>query len=194
MPHFRFYKPYGTLSQFVNNGKRKKRHTLIGDFGTFPIGTMAIGRLDRDSEGLLLLTTDGQFSEQIRSKKIEKEYWVQVDGIPTPETLSRLEKGLVLSHKGQHYTTLPCTAVIISTPSLPDRGKAIRDARHGPTTWLAITVRQGKFRQVRKMTAKVGHPTLRLVRVRVGEHTLGSLQPGEHALIDVPSPKRPLEY
>ena len=79
MPHFRFYKPYGTLSQFINNGVQKKRHTLIGDFGAFP---SAVGRLDRDSEGLLVLTIDGKWSAKMTSKAIEKEYWVQVDGIP----------------------------------------------------------------------------------------------------------------
>ena len=179
MMHFRFYKPYGTLSQFVNNGRKKKRHTMIGDFGNFPTGTMAVGRLDRDSEGLLLLTTDGHFSERMRSKDIEKEYWVQVDGIPTADSLDKMRTGLVLSHKGTTYTTLPCIADQIATPTLPPRGKPIRDERHGPTTWLKIILRQGKFRQVRKMTAKVGLPTLRLVRVRVGPYHIGTLLPGE---------------
>ena len=100
MTHFRFYKPYGALSQFVNNGRKKKRHTMIGDYGNFPTGMMAVGRLDRDSEGLLLLTTDGHFSQRMRSKDIEKEYWVQVDGTPTEGSLTKMRTGLLLSHKG----------------------------------------------------------------------------------------------
>lgn len=184
MTHFRFYKPYGALSQFVNNGRKKKRHTMIGDFGIFPIGTMAVGRLDRDSEGLLLLTTDGHFSERMRSKDIEKEYWVQVDGTPTEESLTKMRTGLVLSHKGTSYTTLPCLVDQMSIPMLPPRGKPIRDERHGPTTWLKIILREGKFRQVRKMTAKIGVPTLRLVRVRVGPYHIGTLLPGDSESIN----------
>ena len=183
MPHFRFFKPYGTLSQFINNGVQKKRHTLIGDFGDFPPGTMAVGRLDRDSEGLLLLTTDGKWSAQMTSKNIEKEYWVQLDGIPTVEQLDRLRNGVHITVKKEQYTTLPCLVRTIESPDLPKRGKPIRDSRHGPTTWLAITLREGKFRQVRKMTAKVGLPTLRLVRYRVGTYTLNGLSVGENALI-----------
>ena len=184
MPHFRFFKPYGTLSQFVNNGVQKKRHTLIGDFGSFPDGTMAVGRLDRDSEGLLLLTTDGKWSSQMTSKGIEKEYWVQVDGIPTEEQLATLAKGVDITVKKELYTTLPCTIRKIPTPNLPPRAKAIRDERHGPTTWLSITLREGKFRQVRKMTAKIGTPTLRLVRFRVGDYTLEGLEPGDSKIIE----------
>ena len=183
MPHFRFYKPYGTLSQFINNGVQKKRHTLIGDFGAFPPGMMAVGRLDRDSEGLLLLTTDGKWSARMTSKAIEKEYWVQVDGIPNTEQLEQLRSGVEITVKKEPYTTLPCTVQTIPPPELPKRGKPIRDSRHGPTTWLAITLGEGKFRQVRKMTAKVGLPTLRLVRYRVDTYTLDGLSVGENALI-----------
>ena len=183
MPHFRFFKPYGTLSQFINNGVQKKRHTLIGDFGSFPLGTMAVGRLDRDSEGLLLLTTDGKWSATMTSKNVEKEYWVQVDGIPTTEQLEQLRSGVSITVKKEPYTTLPCRVQSMITPDLPNRGKPIRDSRHGPTTWISITIREGKFRQIRKMTAKVGLPTLRLVRYRVGTYTLNGLIVGENALI-----------
>jgi len=183
MPHFRFFKPYGTLSQFINNGVQKKRHTLIGDFGDFPSGTMAVGRLDRDSEGLLLLTTDGKWSAHMTSKGVEKEYWIQVDGIPTPEQLGQLSQGVTISVKKELYTTLPCTVCTIETPEVPERGKPIRDERHGPTSWLSITLQEGKFRQVRKMTAKVGLPTLRLIRYRVGPYTLDGLGVGESVLI-----------
>lgn len=179
MADFYFYKPYGTLSQFINNGKRKARHTLIGDFGNFPDGTMAIGRLDRDSEGLLLLTTDGLFSQEMRSKTIEKEYWVQVDGTPSEDELQKLRTGVTLSHKGASYHTRPAKVSTLLTPTLPPRGKPIRSERHGQTCWLQIILTEGKFRQVRKMTAKIGYPTLRLVRVRVGPYLLDNLQPGE---------------
>ena len=179
MPHFRFFKPYGTLSQFINNGVQKKRHTLIGDFGIFPKGTMAVGRLDKDSEGLLLLTTDGKWSAQITAKGTEKEYWVQVDGVPTISQLEQLSNGIQIRVKKELYTTLPCSVKQITPPTLPKRGKPIRDPRHGPTSWLSITLREGKFRQVRKMTAKVGLPTLRLVRYRVGNHTIEGLSVGE---------------
>ena len=179
MPHFAFYKPYGTLSQFINNGRVKQRHRLIGDWGDFPEGTMAVGRLDRDSEGLLLLTTDGHFSEAIRAKSVDKEYWVQVDGHPTEDLLQQMREGLELTHRSQRYQTRPCLAQRIVPPNIPSRGKDIRDERHGPTSWLSITIQEGKFRQVRKMTAKIGHPTLRLFRYRVGPYTIEDLQPGE---------------
>ena len=125
MPHFAFYKPYGTLSQFINNGRGKRHHRLIGDWGDFPEGTMAVGRLDRDSEGLLLLTTDGHFSEAIRSKSVDKEYWVQVDGYPTDDALQQMREGVELSHRGQNYQTRPCTVQRISSPNIPTRSKAI---------------------------------------------------------------------
>ena len=140
---------------------------------------MAIGRLDRDSEGLLLLTTDGKFSEFIRGKDIEKEYWVQVDGVADKEQVEHLRKGVTLSHKGKTYRTRSCKVEIINTPSLPPRGKAIRSDRHGPSSWLKIIISEGKFRQIRKMTAKVGLPTLRLFRFRIGEYQIDNLKKGE---------------
>ena len=184
MPHFAFYKPYGTLSQFVNNGRSKPHHKLIGDWGNFPSGTMAIGRLDRDSEGLLLLTTDGRVSEYIRANT-DKEYWVQVDGVPTQHSLDILRGGVTLSHRGRSYQTRPCAIHLKSTPDLPERSKKIRDERHGPTSWISITLTEGKFRQIRKMTAAIGHPTLRLVRTRVGHIDLGDLQPGKYVEISI---------
>lgn len=178
--YFAFYKPYGTLSQFINNGDGKRHHKLIGDWGAFPEGTMAVGRLDRDSEGLLLLTTDGKFSDLMREKSVEKEYWVQVDGIPREEQLQQLREGLQLSHKGKKYQTRSCQVWRIEAPELPPRGKNVRSDRHGPSSWLKIIITEGKFRQVRKMTAKVGLPTLRLFRVRVGEYEINDLQIGEY--------------
>jgi len=180
--HFILHKPYGYLSQFIYELKRNKK--LLGELYDFPKGTMAIGRLDEDSEGLLLLTTDGKTSEMICSKKVEKEYYVQVDGLITQEAVEQLKQGVEIGFKGTKYITKPCKAFIVnSIPSFGERGKKIRDERHGPTSWISITVNEGKFRQVRKMTAAVGFPTLRLVRVRVGTILLNDLQAG--AVIEV---------
>ena len=162
------------ISQFVNPAKRKKK--LLGDLYDFPEGTMAIGRLDVPSEGLLLLTTDGKISAEIRSLKYEKEYYVQVDGVITKEAIEKLKTGVEIGIKGEKYITKPGKAFSIEDPQFPLRSMKIRDERHGPTSWVSIIIREGKFRQVRKMTAAVGFPTLRLVRVRIGEIELGNLE------------------
>ncbi len=167
--HFILHKPHGYLSQFVVNGKQKKRNKLLGELYNFPERTMAIGRLDKDSEGLLLLTTDGKVSSQIRSNKIEKEYYAQVDGIITEAAIKKLQDGVEIGLEGKKYTTKPCKAFLIEEPiNLPLEKRCIRDERHGPKSWVSIIVKEGKFRQVRKMTAAVGFPTLRLIRIRVG--------------------------
>lgn len=176
--HFMVHKPYGYLSQFVYELKRKKK--LLGELHDFPAGTMAIGRLDEDSEGLLLLTTDGKVSEMIRSKKVDKEYHVQVDGIISQEAIDRMKQGVEIGFEGIKYITKPCEARLITeTPVFEPRSKKIRDDRHGPSSWASITVNEGKFRQVRKMTAAVGFPTLRLIRVRIGNIYLDQLKSGE---------------
>jgi len=176
--HFLIYKPYGYLSQFIYELKRPKK--LLGELYDFPEGTMAIGRLDEDSEGLLLLTTDGMMSEIVRSKKVEKEYFAQVDGLINQDAIERLKEGVLIGFNGKKYLTKKCQAHIINeAPNFPDRAKKIRDERHGPTSWLSITINEGKFRQVRKMTSAVGFPTLRLVRVRVGNIYLNNLNAGE---------------
>ena len=176
--NFLIHKPHGFLSQFVYEKKRPKK--LLGELYNFPEGTMAIGRLDEDSEGLLLLTTDGMMSEIVRSKTVEKEYYAQVDGIINETAIRQLKNGVEIGFKGIRYTTKNCEAKIIT--QLPDcigEGRKIRDERHGPTSWISITVTEGKFRQVRKMTAAVGFPTLRLVRIRVGNIHLQNLKTGE---------------
>ena len=176
--HFIIYKPYGYLSQFVYELKRNKK--LLGELYSFPAQTMAIGRLDEDSEGLLLLTTDGMMSELVRSHKVEKEYYVQVDGIIKEAAIELLQNGVLIGNKGSKYLTKKCKASILNVvPDFPERAKKIRDERHGPTSWISITINEGKFRQVRKMTSAVGFPTLRLVRVRVGQVLLGNLKAGE---------------
>ena len=172
--HFIIHKPWGMISQFVNPAKRKK--ALLGDLYDFPQGTMAIGRLDVPSEGLLLLTTDGKVSEEIRSSKYEKEYYVQLDGFITESEIEHLKNGVEIGVKGVKYTTKPGKAFRIKDPKFPLRSQKIRDERHGPTSWISISIREGKFRQVRKMTAAVGFPTLRLIRVRIGEVQLANLE------------------
>jgi 23S rRNA pseudouridine2457 synthase len=174
--HFIIHKPWGMISQFVNPAKRKKK--LLGELYNFPKGTMAIGRLDVASEGLLFLTTDGKVSEEIRSNKYEKEYYVQVDGIITQEAIDKLKTGVEIGFDGKKYTTKPGKAFLIKDPKFPLRSQKIRDDRHGPTSWVSIIIREGKFRQVRKMTAAVGFPTLRLIRVRIGTIELDGLEVG----------------
>ena len=175
--HFILHKPWGYLSQFINNQTKRKKK-LLGELYNFPEGTMAIGRLDYASEGLLFLTTDGKVSQEIRSHKYEKEYYVQVDGIITKEALENLKNGVEISIEGKKHQTLPGKAYIIDDPKFPLRSQKIRDERHGPTSWVSIIIREGKFRQVRKMTAVVGFPTLRLIRVRIGEIKLSDLEVG----------------
>ena len=160
MKHFKLYKPYNYLTQFVRTESNRKNKKLLGELFDFPEGTMAIGRLDEKSEGLLLLTTDGKVSEEIRSNKYEKEYYIQVDGIITPEAINKLEKGVEITVEKEKYLTKPCKAFAINgDPNFPYR--KVRDERHGKMSWASITISEGKNRQVRKMAASVGFPVLR---------------------------------
>ncbi|MBI9042162.1 pseudouridine synthase [Lutibacter sp.] len=178
--HFVIFKPFGYLSQFANNDISKHKKKLLGEFYNFPENIMAIGRLDEKSEGLLFLTTDGNMSELVRSSHFEKEYYVQVDGDISPEAITELQNGVEIGIHGTKYMTNNCSVYkLTKTPQFPDRGKKIRDDRHGPTSWISITLTEGKFRQIRKMTAAVGYPTLRLVRVRIGSHSIDLMKVGE---------------
>lgn len=178
--HFILNKPYGYLSQFTSQQRYAHKKKYLGELYDFPEGTMAIGRLDEASEGLLLLTTDGVISERARSKEIEKEYWVQLDGMISDKAIEQLESGVEIKIEGKSYQTLPAKAKKINEPQqLPIRKKAIRDERHGPTSWISISIREGKFRQIRKMTATVGFPTLRLIRARIGKIHLHSMKAGD---------------
>lgn len=175
--YFLIHKPFGFLSQFVCELPKKK---LLGELYDFPEGTMAIGRLDEDSEGLLLLTTSGVMSERVRSSAIEKEYFAQVDGAIGEDALQKLRTGIEIGIRNLKYTTKPCKVKLLEVaPDFPPRTKKIRDDRHGPTCWISIVLTEGKFRQIRKMTAAAGFPTLRLFRVRIGNIHLGDLRPGE---------------
>lgn len=276
--HLKMYKPAKVLSQFVFTHRKRRNRTLLGEYINAFAGCgcgniMAIGRLDEDSEGLLLLTTDGKTSARVRQKTVEKEYWVQVDGRISDEAIERLKRGVEihlpvslsspssLSKVDQNgesfmtYTTLPCTvrrletkmvqiikrtvakagdenaiiagrkrkfkgecnkcgnqghksrecaenpvihntrqspnnavsfiAAALPPDILPSSRLATRDeARHGPTSWISITITEGKNRQIRKMTAAIGHPTLRLVRVRIGPIVLEGMVEGEVRAIE----------
>lgn len=177
--HYLIHKPYGYLSQFVNNGPKQGKKKLLGELYSFPEGIMAIGRLDEPSEGLLLLTTDGMMSEMVRGKKVEKEYYAQVDGLVDEQAIRLMAKGIEIGFHGKKYTTKPCTVTRIEDPKFPNRTQKIRDPKHGPTSWISITLKEGKFRQVRKMTAAAGLPTLRLVRVRIGNYKMIAFNSGE---------------
>lgn len=176
--HFVIHKPYGYLSQFILPTNQKKK--LLGELYDFPEGTMSIGRLDKTTEGLLLLTTDGKMSAAVRSKKVEKEYYAQVDGIITQAAIETMQQGVEIGFHGQRYRTKTCKATCLTTPpNFPPRARKIRSDRHGPTSWVSITLTEGKYKQVRKMTAAVGFPTLRLFRVRIGAILLNDLKAGE---------------
>lgn len=170
-----FNKPYGVLSQFTDRGSPTTRATL-SDFVKIP-GIYPAGRLDRDSEGLLLLTDDGRLQARIADPrfKLPKTYLVQVEGTPGEETLDRLRTGVLLNDG----PTRPAEVERIEDPALWPRDPPIRVRASIPDCWLKLTIREGRNRQVRRMTAAVGHPTLRLVRWRIGDWTLGDLSPGE---------------
>lgn len=178
--HFIIYKPYGFLSQFFSNSSQQKNKNFLGELHDFPEGIMPIGRLDENSEGLLLLTTNGKISDLINSKKFDKEYYAQLDGDILEEAINKLKNCVEIGFEGRKYMTKPCEVFKLETePNLPKRSKKIRDERHGPTSWISITLNEGKFRQVRKMTSAVGFPTLRLVRVKVGNISLNNMQIGD---------------
>lgn len=168
-----FNKPFGVLSQFTPEAG----HRALNEFG-FPSGVYAAGRLDHDSEGALLLTDDGKLIKRLLDPKFEhpRTYLVQVDGQITPEALKQLSKGVTI--KG--YRTKPCKAEFATPPDdLWERVPPIRYRANIPTSWVRLTLIEGKNRQVRHMTAAVGFPTLRLIRVAIGDLTLDGLQPGE---------------
>jgi 23S rRNA pseudouridine2457 synthase len=187
---FKLHKPFGMLSQLMSNDvhqSRKKR--FLSELYHFPEGTMAVGRLDEKSEGLLLLTTDGKLSNTINQSGIEKEYWAQLDGLITDRAIDQLAKGVEIGIEGLKYNTRPCKVFRLNDePDLPPAHITLRIGRHRPASWISITLTEGKFRQVRKMTASVGFPTLRLVRVRIGDIHLNNLAPGsvEKISMDLP--------
>lgn len=171
-----FNKPYGVVAQFSPHAK----HPTLKEFIPVP-GVYPAGRLDWDSEGLLLLTDEGRLQQRITapSARQAKRYWVQLEGRMEAAALQRLRKGVEL----RDGMTLPAQARAMDEPALWARNPPIRFRRDIPTSWLELTLHEGRNRQVRRMTAAVGHPTLRLVRVAVGPWSLGALQPGEYELV-----------
>lgn len=171
MPTLLFYKPYGMLSSFTDEGTG---HPTLKECIPIP-NVYAAGRLDRESEGLLLLTDDGELIHRLTHPDyhLPKSYYVQVEGIPSEEALESLRNGVLI----RGYRTWPADVRVIPEPELPPRPKPVTP--HGPTTWLEIRLREGKKRQIRHMTAAVGLPTLRLVRIAIGPLTLAGLQPGK---------------
>lgn len=168
-----FNKPYGVLSQFTPEG----RWQGLRDYLALP-GVYAAGRLDADSEGLLILTDDGALQSRIADPrhKLPKTYWVQVEGAPTDADLDPLRRGVDLGD----FVTRPARARLIDEPAgLWSRNPPIRFRQAIPTSWIELAISEGKNRQVRRMTAKIGFPTLRLIRAAVGEWRLDALQPGE---------------
>lgn len=167
-----FNKPFGVICQFSRDGM----HPTLADYIPLPDFYPA-GRLDTDSEGLLVLTDDGQLQHRITDPKhkLPKTYWVQVEGVPDDAALEKLRRGVKLSD----FTTQPAEACLIDEPAnLWPRNPPIRERKNIPASWLELTIREGKNRQVRRMTAAVGLPTLRLIRHRIGEWTLEGLEPG----------------
>lgn len=175
-----FHKPYGVLTQFTP--EPGSPHRTLAAFH-FPPGVYAIGRLDADSEGLLLLSDERTLNARLLHphQGHRRLYWAQVENVPSDESLRTLERGVVIAG----HRTLPCRARRLEPPpALPPREPPIRQRKNVPDCWIALELTEGKNRQVRRMTAAIGHPTLRLVRVRIGGFDLGSLASGEWRTLD----------
>lgn len=176
--YYLIYKPYLMLSQFSREGDKPTLADLAVDF---PTDVYPVGRLDADSEGLLLLTSDKQLNHRLLNPKFRhnRTYYVQVEGQLTIDAVEQLAAGVTISVDGKPYRTLPADATILPEPALPPRNPPIRYRAAIPTSWVAISLHEGKNRQVRKMTAAVGFPTLRLVRWSIETLTAEGMQPGD---------------
>lgn len=175
--YFAIFKPFGMLSQFTSEGAHK---TLADLNFKFPIDVYPVGRLDADSEGIILLTNDKRVNSKLLepANKHQRKYIVQLEGEVTNEALSLLEKGVKLNDKGTIYETLPAKATIVAPPELPERNPPVRFRKSIPTSWIELTINEGKNRQIRKMTAAIGFPTLRLVRVSIEDLKLDKMENG----------------
>ena len=194
MKYILFYKPYGVLCQFTDNSDRPR--PTLKDYIPIP-NVYSVGRLDRDSEGLLLLTDNGQLKNRLTDPKFAhpRTYYVQVEGIPNESALNKLRSGVTI----KNYRTRKAKVRLLSTePNLPPRIPPIRDRQSIPTSWLEMTLTEGKNRQVRRMTAAVGFPTLRLVRISIGSNAhrldLSGLNPGEWRELSVNETERLLNF
>ena len=183
-----FHKPYGVLSQFTPEPGSRWR--TLADFG-FPKGVYPLGRLDADSEGLLLLSDEPGLNTRLLhpTQGHRRTYWAQVERVPSPEALQQLERGMVI---GGHQTR-PCRACLLDPqPKIAPRDPPIRFRKNVPDCWIALELVEGRNHQVRKMTANIGHPTLRLMRVKIGELELGALAAGTWR--EVTASERPLIF
>jgi 23S rRNA pseudouridine2457 synthase len=173
-----FHKPFGVLSQFTGDGSPNRP---LAEFG-FPKNVWPIGRLDADSEGLLLLSDEPEWNEKLLHPRHahEREYWAQVEKIPARAALDKLQRGVLI----QGRKTLPCCARLEPQPEMPPRNPPIRFRKSVADCWIGLELVEGKNRQVRRMTAAIGHPTLRLLRVRIGNFWLGNLPPGQWRVLN----------
>lgn len=178
MNYYIIYKPYKIISQFTSSHKKKK---CLGELGfPFPKDVYPVGRLDENSEGLLILTNDKNLNYKLLKPEFEHKriYLVQLQGIITPEALKQLEAGVTIALDAGPYLTRPCKAKVVPKPEkLPPRGHPISDRL--PTSWIELTLTEGKYHQVRKMTAGVGFPCIRLIRIAIEDIRLDNMQPGE---------------
>lgn len=171
--YFLINKPYGVISQFTKEGN----HQTLADLYEFPKDVYPVGRLDTDSEGLLILTNDKSLNHALLSpsKKHERTYWVQLEGAISDEAIAKLCKGVSITIDGKKHITLPAKAELLFPQNITERNPPIRFRKNSPTSWISLTLHEGKNRQVRRMTAAVGFPTLRLIRVAIKDITLESL-------------------
>lgn len=177
-----FYKPFHVLTQFTPEEGKK----TLADFLDIAKDIYPVGRLDYDSEGLLLLTNDNRLKQRLLEPEFghKRTYWVQVEGEITEEAISKLEKGVMISVNGKKHKTKPAIAKKLDRePELPERDPPIRYRANIPDSWLSLTLTEGKNRQVRRMTAAVGYPTLRLVRYSIEKLTIDGMMPGEYRVL-----------
>ena len=180
--YFIIYKPYHTLSQFSSQDDKK----CLKDYFQVGKDVYPVGRLDYDSEGLLILTNDSSLNHRLLNPGFlhEREYWVQVEGDISASSLEHIQEGVEININGKEYTTLPCKASRFrQPPRVPERIPPIRFRKNVPTSWIRLVLTEGKNRQVRKMTAALGYPTLRLIRHRIEKLELGDMKPGEMRLL-----------
>jgi len=192
--YYKIFKPHGMISQFTPEAG----HDTLGSLFSFPKDVYPVGRLDHDTEGLLLLTDDKRVNARLLhpGEKISKTYWVQVEGTPDEKKLAELRKGMMINLKGTLHKTEVAQARIIRPPDLAERNPPVNYKKHPVTSWVELILTEGKNRQVRKMTAKAGHPALRLIRFAIGKITIEGLLPGDvaelggkdfHALLGLPA-------
>ena len=181
--YYLFYKPFQVLSQFSKEGDKQ---TLADFLKQIPTDVYPVGRLDYDSEGLLLLTNDKQLTHQLLEPKFahKRTYWVQVEGSITQQAIADMQKGVLININGKQHKTKPATVEMLDEPEVPERTPPIRFRKNIPVSWVSITLTEGKNRQVRRMTAAVGFPTLRLIRHSIGHVTVDDLAPGQYKKVE----------